>query len=227
MQQGNSGLNVGSGPDAPSPVTSVFGRIGAVVAAAGDYLASQITNDSGVPGATVKDALNNITAPVTSVFGRIGAVVAAVGDYVASQINNDSSKAGTTVKDVLDNIVQSTAERAADLSIPTASGFVLAVTLPLPTFIVSGNTVEIISNFCGVNSAGATINWELRQGATVLDRGYQTMTAAWALNVTSIRRIALVSNSDLDLYISTNSGTFSIRAATVPQEHARILITKY
>jgi hypothetical protein len=39
-------------------VASVFVRTGAVAAASGDYDASQIDNDSGVSGATVKDALD-------------------------------------------------------------------------------------------------------------------------------------------------------------------------
>jgi hypothetical protein len=42
-------------------VASVFGRTGAVAAASGDYDASQIDNDSGVSGATVKDALNALS----------------------------------------------------------------------------------------------------------------------------------------------------------------------
>lgn len=41
-------------------VSSVFTRTGAVVAAAGDYLASQVTNDSSVTGTYVKDALNTL-----------------------------------------------------------------------------------------------------------------------------------------------------------------------
>jgi hypothetical protein len=41
----------------PGSVTSVFGRIGAVMAASGDYSASQITNNSLVTGADVKAAL--------------------------------------------------------------------------------------------------------------------------------------------------------------------------
>lgn len=41
-------------------VASVFGRLGAVVAAASDYDASQVDNDSGVAGATVKDALDTL-----------------------------------------------------------------------------------------------------------------------------------------------------------------------
>lgn len=45
-----------------APVTSVFGRIGAVIATLGDYAASLITNDSSVTGATVKDALDTLGA---------------------------------------------------------------------------------------------------------------------------------------------------------------------
>ena len=44
-----------------APVDSVFGRIGVVVAALSDYDASQIDNDSSVAGATVKDALDQLS----------------------------------------------------------------------------------------------------------------------------------------------------------------------
>lgn len=43
-------------------VSSVFGRAGAVVAGAGDYDASEVTNDSTVAGATVAAALNTVHA---------------------------------------------------------------------------------------------------------------------------------------------------------------------
>ena len=81
-----------SPPGGPGAVTSVFTRVGAVVAAIGDYVASQIGNDSVVPGAFVSDALNTLAAaipppaPVSSVFARVGAVVATVGDYTFGQI---------------------------------------------------------------------------------------------------------------------------------------------
>jgi hypothetical protein len=45
-----------------STVVSVFGRTGTVAAAAGDYDASQLDNDSAVSGATVKDALNTLAS---------------------------------------------------------------------------------------------------------------------------------------------------------------------
>lgn len=45
-------------------VSSVFGRTGAVLATLGDYVASKITNDSSVAGATTKDALNTLKTAV-------------------------------------------------------------------------------------------------------------------------------------------------------------------
>ena len=99
-------------------VDSVFGRIGVVVAAASDYDASQIDNDSGVAGAAVSDALDTLlglivpVAPVDSVFGRTGAVAAVASDYDASQVDNDSGVAGATVSDALDALA------AAGVSFP-------------------------------------------------------------------------------------------------------------
>lgn len=58
------------GPDAPASigaVSSVFGRIGAVVAVAGDYNSDQITNISGVPGADVSDALDSLNTELDAV----------------------------------------------------------------------------------------------------------------------------------------------------------------
>lgn len=92
-------------------VSSVFSRTGAVVAAASDYIASQVDNDSDVAGADVKEALNQLDSEITalvtgvsSVFGRSGAVVAAALDYAASQVNNDSGVTGSLVSDALDTL---------------------------------------------------------------------------------------------------------------------------
>jgi hypothetical protein len=64
----------GSGGGGGGAVSSVFTRTGAVVAQAGDYNISQITN------------------AVTTVFGRNGAVVATGGDYTAAQVTNAADK---------------------------------------------------------------------------------------------------------------------------------------
>lgn len=86
-------------------VTSVFGRVGAVVAATGDYDGDQVDNVSGVPGASLSDALDYLLAnagAVGSVFGRVGAVIAATGDYDSDQIDNASGVTGASVSDALD-----------------------------------------------------------------------------------------------------------------------------
>ena len=54
-------------------VTSVYARTGAVVAAASDYDASQVDNDSDVTGAFVDDALNTLDGETTSLDTRLTA----------------------------------------------------------------------------------------------------------------------------------------------------------
>jgi hypothetical protein len=121
----------------PSPVTSVFGRVGAVLAQFGDYAASLVSNDSGVPGATVKDALNALLlgSPVSSVFGRVGAVVAQLGDYAASLVSNDSSVPGATVKDALDNLSTSAFKTVLDLDFTSQPTQVLS---PDGPYVIAG-----------------------------------------------------------------------------------------
>jgi hypothetical protein len=84
----------GIGADVSNLVTSWNSRTGNVVPVASDYDASQVDNDSGVAGATVKDALDQLDAdvgaitphPVDSVHGRTGAVVSAKDDYNAGEV---------------------------------------------------------------------------------------------------------------------------------------------
>lgn len=105
-------------------VTSVFGRIGAVVAVAGDYTASQVTNNSGVVGAFVDDALDALEAAIaaldtgdianasgvagataTDALNALGGAIVALQGVVAalnsSDIANASGVAGATVTDAL------------------------------------------------------------------------------------------------------------------------------
>ena len=90
------------------PVTSVFGRTGAVVATSGDYTAAQVSYDnssSGLLATEVQAAIDEVYAaipsvPVTSVFGRTGAVVAVAGDYTAAEVDYDNSSSGLTATQV-------------------------------------------------------------------------------------------------------------------------------
>ena len=145
------------------PVDSVFGRTGVVAAAASDYAASEVDNDSGVAGAFVDDALDALlaaippAAPVDSVFSRTGVVAAAASDYDASQVDNDSNVAGTFVSDALDELRAAAcqARRTTDLALGTSFGDVTLDTTDveiLPAIIdhdLVTNTDRIIFGVAG------------------------------------------------------------------------------
>jgi hypothetical protein len=107
-----------------APVASVFGRVGAVIAQAGDYTAAQITGALADPMTTKGDLIaRGATAAgrvaigadgqvlqadsaaalgvkwaapaVSSVFGRTGAVIPQAGDYTAMQVTNAVSTVGS------------------------------------------------------------------------------------------------------------------------------------
>jgi len=133
-------------------VTSVFGRVGAVVAVSGDYSFSLISGTisgtqhaaqtdgtlhaaviaagaSGFMTGADKTKLDGIEAgaevnDVASVFARVGAVVAAASDYDASQVDNDSSIAGAFVDDALNNLDNAAAQarRTTAFTLPTVFG---------------------------------------------------------------------------------------------------------
>jgi len=68
---------------AASPVSSIFGRTGAVTAQAGDYTTSLISEGTNLYFTTARASA---AAPVQSTFGRTGTVTAAPNDYNLTQI---------------------------------------------------------------------------------------------------------------------------------------------
>lgn len=116
---GTEWINVDqSGGGGPGLVSSVFGRIGDVIAVAGDYTAAQVNYDNLISGLTstdVQGALDELKVlvdaggggAVDSVFGRTGVVVAEDGDYAGIQITYDNTSSGltsTTVQGAIDDL---------------------------------------------------------------------------------------------------------------------------
>lgn len=126
-----------------APVASVFGRTGVVVAVAGDYTSTLITNLSGVSGATVTAALNTLDAaitphPVTSVFGRVGAVVAVGGDYSFPLISGAISGA--------QHAAQAGGTLHADVIAAGASGFMTGADKTKLNGIATGAQVNTVTS---------------------------------------------------------------------------------
>lgn len=83
---------------AVGPVSSVFGRVGAVTAATSDYDASQVDNDSSVSGATVADALNALSSSSSIIgvgVGEVGVVNAGAGTLVKYDTITEAIAAAT------------------------------------------------------------------------------------------------------------------------------------
>jgi hypothetical protein len=67
-------------------VTSVFGRTGVVIAVAGDYTSSEITNSSTVTGTYVTDALNTLDTGKLSTTLTNGNIIVGNGSNVATAV---------------------------------------------------------------------------------------------------------------------------------------------
>jgi Concanavalin A-like lectin/glucanases superfamily len=105
-------------------VSSVFGRVGAVVAVASDYAASLISNDSGVMGSTVKVALETLAAAIATNTSNIGANTTALGTKL------DTAGAGLTQSGTTVNVA------AGDGSISVAAD---AITVGVISDVQHGN----------------------------------------------------------------------------------------
>jgi hypothetical protein len=75
-------------------VDSVFGRVGVVVAAAGDYAASEVDNDSAVAGAFVDDALNNLALAILAARKQLDAFTANDAVFVGASAATGTARNG-------------------------------------------------------------------------------------------------------------------------------------
>lgn len=134
---------------AASAVTSIFGQTGDVEAAAGDYAASQITNDSGVTGSYVKDALNTlnsskeptITAGTTGQYWR--------GDKSWQTLNNAAVGLGNVTNDAQTkaSIVPNTLPTAGQILVGNAGGTAYAaVTMSSDASLASTGAITVANS---------------------------------------------------------------------------------
>lgn len=131
-------------------VKSVFGRVGDVVAALGDYSSSLVTNASAVTGATVTAALNTIgttlasfnvalSAKLVSFNGRTTtAAMPAAGDYDTAQVNNSGVVLlGATLDDGLGLLLDAGGDVAVDPSGQSLVSAIQYLNLLRTSFVVS------------------------------------------------------------------------------------------
>lgn len=76
-------------------VSSVFGRVGAVLAQLGDYTSSLITNASSVAGATVTAALNTLSSALSQLVFQAPAALGNLGATEAIAFASNPYQIGT------------------------------------------------------------------------------------------------------------------------------------
>ena len=108
-------------------VSSVFGRVGAVIAVAGDYTSSLVTNVSAVAGATVTAALNAIN----SALGALVQGPASADDNAVARFDGTSGK-----------LVQSSGVTISDTDLVTAAGFLSTGNAQVNGNIIVSGTVD-------------------------------------------------------------------------------------
>lgn len=183
----------------PFPVSSVFGRTGDVVAADGDYTASQVTNvpAGGIAGATVQAALNELDTEKLS---------------VSASANPSASVGLSAVNGVATTYMRSDAAPALDQAIaPTWTG--------THTFNKPSGTSTVV--YIDADGAAQFTSLELQHGGVAKGNLYwdQTSTQMWMgadanapliLKANALERGRLYPDGGLKL-----SGTAGIPGATL------------
>jgi hypothetical protein len=119
---------IGEVPAASFPVTSVFGRTGAVIAAIGDYTFAQIASTpTTVAGYGITDAYTK-----TEVYtqGEVDALIAAINEYTQWVLKGPGADAGVNITDGLDVIFTGSGQatvtrtsRTININVPTGTPY--------------------------------------------------------------------------------------------------------
>lgn len=163
-------------------VGSVFGRVGDVVAAASDYDASQIDNDSSVAGTFVDDALNTLKDATSEPKQAIG--------YYVSHDRGTTEALGAdgSFFNPYDNIAEAIAKGVANgddaitIFLDTRSPFEYTATIP------SGQTVSISGSSPYVSNYGYI-------GTVTLEDGCKFLTDN--LYIQTIKEAAGISGAEI------------------------------
>ena len=117
-------LHGNKGVDGSGAVNSVFGRVGAVVAETGDYGASQVDNDTTVPGPTVAAALNALKEQIDA-GGAGGATFSAVEErFNSHSVAEDDNNKLIRMKGPADKVVSCPSDAVASVETGTVVAYV-------------------------------------------------------------------------------------------------------
>ena len=161
-------------------VDSVFGRIGAVTAQAGDYNSNLVNNSSTVAGSSVTAALNTVNTALTNIDNALDDKMDKLGAgtsgnlLIRDTLGNaaDSGVAFTNLATAAQGALADSAVQPADLAtVATTGNYADLVNTPYDLY---GSTQDLIA-YNGVTSAGDL--WVANKGYSGDGRGVCTWVA--------------------------------------------------
>lgn len=137
-------------------VLSVFGRVGNVVAVAGDYMASQITNNSGVAGADVRVALNALGAAITVLQNEFAAATLSFQQGQIYTHDGTATQALTAGGEAKMTLFTTNGMSTGGIT-PSADDDEIRITpigdyLVLGQFSISSSTADTVFEFCAARN---------------------------------------------------------------------------
>ncbi len=163
-------MTIGNAP-AAAPVSSVFGRTGAVAATSGDYTVGQVTGAAPLASPTFTGTVTIPTAAVTTFSGTPNFTGAATGQTAATA-DNSTKLATTAYVQAQVAIVQGI---YAPLASPTFTG---TVTIPTAAVTTFSGTPNFTGAATGLTATAGTNTTQLATTAFVLGQGFVTSATA-------------------------------------------------
>jgi len=109
--------------------------------------ASDINNDSGVPGADVKAALDQLATDITVASNDInGHIADTFNAHAASAIDNNSGVTGDNVKEALDNLAASITTNITNIGVNAANILSNTTQIAVNTSAIAGLSAVLITN---------------------------------------------------------------------------------
>lgn len=197
-------------------VTSVFGRIGAVVAAASDYKASHIDNDSGVSGAFVSDALDALNSGKAA-SGANSDITSLSGLTTPLSIAQGGTNSGTTLAN--GKVMQSSGGKVVESAVDISSVVPPFSLLVFGNNSVASTTITRYMNPFGVNASASTtiINMVIPFAATIKNMHvYHNNTAGNGNNIVyTLLKNAVATSLTVTIPSTTQTASDTVNSASV------------